>query len=236
MSELRILHMWADVGIEDEVLHTFGDVTRVGIDPAPNPFSDVIQADARDPPLSATWDLAVVHPRCQRFSVATAGGQARWDTDTEHPNDIPDARRVCRKYADHWIIENVPQAPLRDPVVFHGGMFGLPIHYPRAFETSFDVARPAPRERWSPDTGPLAKQDETGGAWVGRNVGWRLAKGYAHDWPARALKRHAVPSPYLRRLLYYWLAAREDGTRSEQMALADGAGYGGTDPREGGAQ
>ena len=212
----RILHLWADHGIEDEVLYGFGEVTRVGIDPEPNPFSNVVQGDARDPPVSGTWDLAVAHPRCQRFSIATPGG----GTDPEdHPNEIPDARRVCRELADHYIIENVPQAPLRDPVVYNGGSFGLPIHYPRAFETSFQVPRTGTAPRWSPDVGPLAEQGASGNAWVGGTDGWRLAKGYSHPWPGRDLKRHAVPAPYLRRLLYAWLTAVEAGSRSEQRAI-----------------
>jgi len=223
---VRILHLYADTGIEDEVLHTFGDVTRVGIDPSPNPFSEVVEADARRPPLSPGFDLAVAHPPCQRWSVATPGG----GSDPEsHPDYIDDARRVCRDLADHYIIENVRDAPLRDPVVFMGGQFGMGIHYPRAFETSFPTSRPERRSRWRPDEGPLAEQGKQGNAWVGTNDGWRLAKGYAHDWPARELKRHAVPAPYLRRLLYHWLAAVENGTRSEQTALATDGGFAAND-------
>lgn len=216
---MKILHLFADVGVEDEVLHTFGDVVRVGIDPEPNPFSTVIQADARSPPLTETFDLAVAHPPCQRFSIATPGG----GTDpTEHPDYIDDARDACRELAEHYIIENVPQAPLRGAVEFHGGMFGMAIHYPRAFETSFRVSRPEPRSRWRPTDGPLAEQGTPGRAWVGSNGGWRLAKGYSHDWPARGLKRHAVPAPYLRRLLYHWLAAIENDERSEQATIGGG--------------
>jgi hypothetical protein len=211
----RILHLFADTGIEDEVLHTFGEVTRVGIDPEPNPFSSVIQADATDPPLNDRFDLAVAHPPCQRWSVATEGGGDRED----HPDLIDEAREVCDRLADHYIIENVPDAPLRDPVVMSGGQFGLPIHYPRAFETSFPVDHPKPVPRWSPDVGPLSEQAKSGNAWVGRNVGWRLAKGYGHDWPARALKRHGIPAAYIRRLLYWWLAARNGDTRPEQARL-----------------
>ena len=222
----RILHLFADTGVEDEVLHTFGEVTRVGIDPEPNPFSTVIQADARDPPVTDGWDLAIAHPKCQRWSVATPGG----GTDPkEHENQVPAAREACEQLADHWIIENVPDAPLRDPTVFSGGMFGLPIHYPRAFETSFHVPQPRRVSRWSPDHGPLAEQGKSGNAWVGRNVGWRLAKGYGHDWPARGLKRHAVPAPYLRRLLYWWLAEVEDGVSiPEQQTLSIATDGGGT--------
>lgn len=212
----RILHLFADVGIEDEVLATFGTVTRVGIDPDPNPFSTVIQADARDPPISGSFDLAVAHPPCQRWSVATLGG----GSDPEsHPDYIDDAREVCQRLADHYIIENVRDAPLRDPVVLSGGMFGMGIHYPRAFETSFWVPCPDKAPRFRPDSGPLAEQRKTGNAWVGTNDGWRLAKGYAFDWPARDLKRHAVPAPYLRRLLYWWLTAVENGERCEQTSI-----------------
>jgi len=216
MSETGIVHLFADVGIEDEVLHTFGNVVRVGIEPEPNPFSDLIQADARDPPLSGGFDLAVAHPPCQRWSVATPGGGT--DPD-DHPDYIDDARRVCRDLADHYIIENVRDAPLRDPVILTGGMFGMGIHYPRAFETSFHVPRPETVPRWRPSDGPLSEQGKQGNAWVGTNEGWRLAKGYGHDWPARDLKRHAVPAPYLRRLLYWWRAAVENGTTSEQTCL-----------------
>lgn len=215
-TDRSILHLFADTGVEDEVLHTFGQVVRVGIDPEPNPFSTVIQGDARDPPVSGDFDLAVAHPKCQRWSVATPGGGT--DPD-EHPDQIPDARRVCRELADHYIIENVPDAPLRDPVVFNGGMFGMGIHYPRAFETTFPVQRPRQVPRFSPDRGPLAEQGKQGNAWVGSTDGWRLAKGYSYDWPGRGLKRHAVPAPYLRRLLYWWLAAVESGERAEQQTL-----------------
>lgn len=215
-SEPGIVHLFADVGIEDEVLHTFGNVVRVGIDPEPNPFSQVIQSDARDPPLSGDFDLAVAHPPCQRWSVATPGGGT--DPD-DHPDYIDEARRVCRDLADHYIIENVRDAPLRDPVLLTGGMFGMNIHYPRAFETTFHVPQPDTSNRWRPRDGPMAEQGKKGNAWVGTNEGWRLAKGYTHDWPGRALKRHAVPAPYLRRLLYWWLAALESGERSEQPSL-----------------
>jgi len=34
---MKIAHIYADTGIEDEVLSTYGEVTRVGIDPDPNP-------------------------------------------------------------------------------------------------------------------------------------------------------------------------------------------------------
>jgi len=223
MSEYEIVHLYADIGIEDEVLATYGDVVRVGIKPKPNPFSEVVKGDARQPPLSSGFDLAVAHPPCQRWSVATPGG----GVDPEsHPDYIDDARDVCQELAEHWIIENVPQAPLRDPVVLTGRHFAKPVKYARAFETSFSVAPPAGRSSFNPDDGPLGSLRSEGNAWVGDTDGWRLSKGYSHDWPGRDLKRHAVPRPYLEHLLYHWLAAVEDGGSSVQCSLAgDGGGW-----------
>ena len=71
-----VVHLWADDGIEDEVLHTFGTVVRVGIDPQPNPFSTAIRADARKtPPLDQTFDLPIANPKCQRYSKSIPGGE-----------------------------------------------------------------------------------------------------------------------------------------------------------------
>lgn len=223
----RIVHLYADVGCEDPVLSLVGDVVRVGWDPEPNPFSDVVQADARHPPLeSGSFDLAFVHHPCGRWSRATENGGGDRD---DHPDDLDLAREVARDLAEHYILENVPEAPLRDPVELTGKHFGMPIHYPRAFETSFRVEPPKGRTDFRPSSGPLAEQGKTGNAWVGKTIGWRLAKGYSHPWPGRDLKRHAIPRPYVEHLLYYWLAALEDGERSEQAALV--ATDGGRNPR-----
>jgi DNA (cytosine-5)-methyltransferase 1 len=40
-----------------------------------------------------------------------------------------------------YVIENVPGAPLRDPVVLCGSMFGLSVRRHRLFECSFPVPR-----------------------------------------------------------------------------------------------
>jgi hypothetical protein len=67
--------------------------------------------------------------------------------DTEdHANQIPRAREIAIEIADDYVIENKPRDDLNNPVVLNGNMFGLPIKYERAFETSFPVSSP-PRER-----------------------------------------------------------------------------------------
>jgi DNA (cytosine-5)-methyltransferase 1 len=41
-----------------------------------------------------------------------------------------------------WVIENVPGAPLINPVFLNGSTFGILVHRPRYFETSFPLPQP----------------------------------------------------------------------------------------------
>jgi len=223
VSQPTILHLFADEGIEDEVLCAYGTVYRLGIDPEPNPYSQVVRGDAFRPPFDVKADLALVHHPCQRWSTATfASGDPN-----EYPDTLDDARRVAQEISEHYILENVPGAPLRDPVVLEGSMFGSPVTYRRAFETNFAVTQPTE----TVTTNYVALPDDCGGTglnWIGTKEAWMLAKGYNDTrWRARSLKRHAVPTHYLRYLLRYWVAARDSGTRSEQTGLGTVAVGGG---------
>lgn len=194
---MDILHVFADTGVECEALTAFGDVTRVGIDPEPNPFTDtLIQADARNLSLDTTFDLGLFHPPCQRW---TPSAQMQ-GTDTDHENLIPVARELARRHCDEWIIENVPQAPLHNPVELNGGMFGLPLHYERAFETSYHVDQPRNQTLLSGGHEGF-DQHHANGHWTGSKALWKSAKGYSHDWPSRTFKRSAVPRAYLNYLM-----------------------------------
>ena len=198
MTSWRIVHVFADTGVECEVLSGYGNVTRLGIDADPNPYTDqTIKADARDAAdhLKGEYDLGVFHPPCQPW---TPGAQQHGTTD-DHPNLIPLARSIARDYCDEWIIENVPQAPLRDPVTLNGGMFGLPLHYERSFETSYHVAQPRRQTRLT-EHETFDKHHDTGG-WFGDKSIWKSVKGYSHDWPAKPLKRSAIPRPYINYLV-----------------------------------
>jgi len=197
-TDLQILHCFADTGVECEVFYAYGDVTRLGIDADPNPYTTkTITADARDAAdhLEGTFDLGVFHPPCQAWTP----GAGQHGTKDNHDNLIPLARSVARDYCDEWIIENVPQAPLRDAVTLNGGMFGLPLHYERCFETSYHVAQPRRQTRLT-DHETFDKHHDTGG-WYGDKDIWKNVKGYSHDWPAQALKRSAIPRAYLNYLL-----------------------------------
>jgi len=188
-----ILHVFADTGIESEALAAYGSVTRVGIDPVDNPYTDVlITADARDLELDQTYDLGLFHPPCQSW---TPGARMNGTTD-DHPNLIPVARDIAERYTSNWIIENVPDAPLNDPTVLNGGMFGLPLHYERAFETSYHVPQPPRQSQLGRPKDEFEKHHDTGG-WQGLVELWKSVKGYSHDWPSKPLKRSAIPRAYI---------------------------------------
>jgi len=194
---MSILHVFADTGVECEALSAYGDVTRVGIDPTPNPYTDtLIEADAREVSFDRAFDLGVFHPPCQQW---TPGARMNGTTN-DHENLIPVARELARSYCEEWIIENVPDAPLNDPVVLNGGMFGLPLHYERAFETSYHVPDPPRQTQLGRPSGAFEKHHRTGG-WQGSVELWKSVKGYTHEWPSRPLKRSAIPRAYINYLV-----------------------------------
>lgn len=196
-GELLIYHIFADVGVESEALSGYGRVVRIGLNPQDTNDSEPVQGDARNLPLQPGADLAVLHPPCQPFSSASRGR----NTDE---NLIPLAREIGQEYAEDYIIENVPEAPLNDPVRLDGRMFGLPIKYERAFETSFHVEQPPVYGDLRADGGPLARHEQTGG-WQGTEPVWRSIKQVSGDYPVRDMKRSGIPAPYIHYLVRWWI-------------------------------
>lgn len=194
---MNILHCFADEGVESECLSDYGTVYRVGINPTDRNQSQPIQANAKQLPFDdVTFDLGLFHPPCTLWSDI---GDANKHNDAE--NLIPLAREIAHEYCNDWIIENKPRAPLHDPTVLNGGMFGLPIKYERAFETSFRVKQP-PQQRTfgGVETSPYF-DSENSREW------WASVKGYTPRYQKGHLSRNAVPRPALQYLLrHYWTA------------------------------
>lgn len=230
-EEYSILHCFADHGAESEVLCQFGDVTRVGIAPTDTNDSTPVQADAHVAVEDKDWafplrsdvqfDLGVFHPVCSKWAQTTS---ISGDPD-DHENMIPSARRIATEHCEHFVIENVPQAPLRDEVVLNGRMFGLPIEYERAFETSFRVPEP-PRER-AFLTGEGATDDaETSSFFFSERSAhwWGSVKGYdARRYPKQHVAKNTIPAPYIRYVVRAWLTAVEDerGLTEERRDYSD---------------
>ena len=197
----RIAHLFADHGVESEVLSRFGPVLRFTIKPRPTPFvAETVTMDLMERMPSGQFDLAVLHPRCTDQSDMTS---IDGDPD-DHENQIPRAREIAEAIAEDYVIENKPRDDLRDPTVLNGKMFGLPIHYERAFETSFPVKSP-PRER------TLGEKTVTPYYYSDRSTDWwRTVKGYRGDYPKQHLAKNALPSVYVETIVRSWLEARND--------------------------
>jgi hypothetical protein len=205
MSELRILHCFADHGTEAEILGTYGDVVRVGIDARDTNDSHAIRGDAHDLPFpdEQLFDFGLFHPPCTRWSDmpdANKNGNA--------PNLIPLARDIGERLCDHYVIENKPRAPLEAPVVLDGKMFGLPIQYERAFEASFPLEQP-PRQAYHAETESSTYfYSEKSREW------WASVKGIdAQAYTKHALCKNSLPAPFVHHIVRGWLTAtnRDDG-------------------------
>ena len=196
MSEsLTIVHAFADYGVESEVLSAYGDVHRFTIDPRPNEFvAETVAVDLMDETPEIEADLGLFHPKCSRYSEMTS---ISGDPD-DHEDQIPRAREIARETCDHWIVENKPNAPLEDPTVLDGKMFGLPIAYARAFETSFPVEAP-PRFADLPTECSTYFSADRSKAW------WRSVKGYLGDYPKEHLVKNCLPAAYVHCLVRSWL-------------------------------
>jgi hypothetical protein len=94
------------------------------------------QADALAYPLDG-FDLICACPTCQAYT------SARHIRGREHPRLIEAVRDRLASSGIPCIIENVVGAPLINPVMLRGGMFGLKVWRHRLFEASFPVSQPA---------------------------------------------------------------------------------------------
>lgn len=72
---------------------------------------------------------------------------------------IPEIRDALRRSGLPYVIENVPGAPLENPVTLCGSMFGLDVKRHRIFETNFPVSPPpCNHAMWKPRFPPATNR------------------------------------------------------------------------------
>ena len=117
------------------------DVTGVDIRPQPKNPHRFILADALYYLRQHGNEFDFIHasPPCQAYTKA--GKQWRKE-GREYADLIAQTRDELIRCGKPWVIENVPGAPLRNPILLNGSVFGIRVHRPRLFEASFPLQQP----------------------------------------------------------------------------------------------
>lgn len=121
------------------------EVVGVDINPQKNYPFEFIQGDAMTYPLDG-FDAIHASPPCQKFTSMKSMHNAK-----EHADLLTPTRVRLQASGLPYVIENVPGAPMENPVVLCGSMFGLGVVEPaaelrrhRLFEVSPWYAAPPP--------------------------------------------------------------------------------------------
>ena len=120
MSKPRLLDLFSGGGGAAMGYHRAGfEVVGVDINPLPRFPFEFHQADALTFPLEG-FDAIHASPVCKKYSGMT---NCRPGVAAEHPDQIPQIR--ARLAGKLYVIENVVGAPLDNPIMLCGTMFGL---------------------------------------------------------------------------------------------------------------
>jgi DNA (cytosine-5)-methyltransferase 1 len=170
-----------------------------GVDIARNPHYPFpfIHWDALEvrPGSLQRYDLIWSSPPCQRWTKLAGQNGTRM----QHPDCISPIRQLLQTAGVPWIMENVPQAPIRADVLLCGSMFDLALIRHRHFEISgFTAAQPEHRAHHSEAItvtghgGGSSSRDGMIG--VGNKAAWIAAMGI--DWMPTRKMSQAVPPAY----------------------------------------
>jgi DNA (cytosine-5)-methyltransferase 1 len=154
------------------------DVVGIDKDPQPRYPYEFVLGDALQYIAEQGHRFDAIHasPPCQHYANVT-----KWRGDAgQHPDLVEETRQLLDATGVPWIIENVPEAPVRRDFLLCGSMFGLPVRRHRAFETSWRHAEPALQCAHKPNDLPFmhkgerAYADAMGCTWM-TNLGGRQA-------------------------------------------------------------
>lgn len=209
---LRALDLFCCAGGASEGLRRAGfEVVGVDIDPQPQYPFEFHQADAMTFPLDG-FDFIWASPPCQAYTLCQRIQK------NEHPDLVAPTRERLKASGARWCIENVPGAPLIEPIELCGTMFGLKTYRHRLFECSYPIEQPThpPHEARNAKMGRPIREGE-----FIQVVGNFSNVAFAREameigWMSRDKLREAIPPAFAE---YVALAARVDLARSELEAL-----------------
>ena len=189
-------------------LHQAG-YSVVGVDNISQPYYpfEFILGDARTVNLSG-FDFVWASPPCQRYSRMTG---CRSNLRDKYPNLIPEIREKLKQWGGEWIIENVVGAPLENPIMLCGAMFGLLTYRHRIFESNVPLSAPQHPEHRIPTSKAGHWRPGTFISVAGNCAPMALAReAMGIDWTTRSELVEAIPpvfSKYLANQILYREAA-----------------------------
>ncbi|WP_158850723.1 hypothetical protein [Saccharothrix deserti] len=172
-------------------------MTGVDIEPQPHYPFPFIQADALTVDLTG-YDVIAASPPCQRWSQATPE-----DRRDDYPDLVEPIRQRLRDAVTNgdilgYVIENVPGAPLIDPITICGDTLRLGVRRHRLFESNLTLyGTPCHHDRDAPAVpvygsyGQRGRRNPAGGE---RHPTHTRLRGKRHETPSTG-KRHAAPRP-----------------------------------------
>jgi DNA (cytosine-5)-methyltransferase 1 len=117
------------------------EVVGVDILTQPKHKGNFVQSDAFEylKEYGHLFDAIHASPPCQEYSPSTK--QFRM-AGKEYPDLIAQTREALIKSGKPYVIENVPNSPLVNPVVLCGTMFGMRTYRHRLFESNIHIDQP----------------------------------------------------------------------------------------------
>lgn len=166
------------------------EVVGIDKDPQPNyPFT-FVQANILEIDLSE-FDVDVFHasPPCQKYSWSAK----RWKKN--YPDLVSTIREKLEATGKPFIIENVVGAPLNNPIMLCGRMFGLGVIRHRLFESSLKIKAPKHHpHKWTVRSGKYCTVAGHGGDGKASHNAWKSAMGI--DWMTKEELTQAIPPAY----------------------------------------
>ena len=182
-------------------------VVGVDIVEQPNYPFDFVKADALAYITEHGHHFNVIHasPPCQHYTVLR-----KRHADKNYPDLVGPTRQALRRSGRLWVIENVPGAPLHNPVLLCGSAFApYAIQRHRLFESPAALdGTPCRHERFTPRFPPnrsgrirLAGVVSIVGHGAGKSGGFSAPLGrwaMGIDWMTKAEISQAIPPAYTR--------------------------------------
>lgn len=138
------------------------------------------------------FDAVHASPPCQAYT------NAQKINGNEHPELVEPLREILVNLGKPYVIENVPGAPLNDPAMLCGAMFGIETYRHRLFETNWDYVPPEHPEHTAKTT-KMGRPPKDGefmhivGNFAGVERGREIM---GMPWASRDGLREAIPPVY----------------------------------------